>query len=151
MIVGLPNRKIEGYVNNTMEQLKAIHEQKAHRRFHHGNKIVAKVIGNHHPKNSKRMQRQSDLVDPCSLPQAGMKVWADVDIVHGPLGGALSVHENQDVIRDRLTRKDVLSVEDINDVPKKTPRKDNHESHFNNFRSHKMKRESEMSIHNSGA
>ena len=62
------------------------------------------------------------MVDPCILPQAGMKVWADVDIVHGPLGGALSVHESQDVIKDRMTRKEILTVEDINNHKKISPK-----------------------------
>ena len=62
-----------------------------------------------------------------------MKVWADVDMVHGPLSGALSVHESQDVIKDRMTRKNIMNVDDINEYTVVKPHLQR-PSHFTNFK-----------------
>ena len=43
-----------------------------------------------------------------------MKVWADIDIVHGPLSGAMGVHESQEMVKERMMRKGILDTEDIN-------------------------------------
>ena len=79
--------------------------------------MVSKVIGHHHPQNSKRSSHpKKHKLEPSGLPQAGVKVWADIDIVHGPLGGALAVHDSQEIIKDRMTRKGILATDDINEV-----------------------------------
>lgn len=62
-------RKVEGYVNATKEQLNAIYDQRSHRRRHDAMQMVSKVIGHHHPQNSKRSSLpKRHKIDPCGLP-----------------------------------------------------------------------------------